>query len=643
MKKIVTLVVVCIGSLQLFSQALFTYGPHPVSKDEFLRAYNKNKTPVTDKEKSFREYLDLYYKFKVKVKTAQEQRLDTSQQMKYDLQNFRSQVEDGYMNDEKELNALVEEAILRSQKDIHLVHFSVPVNSKMSAADTLKAYAAMEEVSAELKKGKTGYAEIAGTISKKSLEIKESDLGYVTALSVPYEIENLVYSLKPGDVSKIYRTKSAVHLFKNLDERKSAGKWKIAQILLSVPPEATAEELKEIEKRADSIYELLIAGADFSRLAKEFSEDKLTYINGGEMPEFGTGKFDLPFENKVFELKKDGDISRPIFTGYGYHIVKRLQQRDIPADKSDEAFVSALKQQISQDSRIDHAKADFLKSVKIKTGYKKNTALKDAALFRYADSVTVTNEVRTYPVSNKTIFSFTKQNVKGFDWLNFVKDYKLNADVYKGENNEDLLDKYIATASLEYYRKHLEEFNSDFKYQMQEFREGNMLFEIMEKNVWTRAAADSTGLQQYYAAHKDNYKWGASANILLFNCSDVKVAEDAAVALRNGKNWKQIAEESDGKLQSDSGRYELTQLQLPAGTVATEGLISTPFVNSGDNTTSFVQVLRMFPENQPRSFEDAKGLVINDYQGYLEEKWVEELKKKYPLKVDEAVFQSLLR
>ncbi|MEP7141885.1 MAG: peptidylprolyl isomerase [Ferruginibacter sp.] len=643
MKKIGILVFVCLMATQLFSQTLFTYGPYSVSKDEFVRAYNKNKAPVTDKAQSLKEYLVLYSKFKLKVRAAQELQLDTLQQMKYDLQNFRSQVAEGYMNDEKGLNALIAEAIERGRKDIHVLHFFVDINSKMSAADTLKAYKAMNELADKLKEGKTGYSEITDEISKKYTAVKGQDLGYITALSVPYDIENLVYNLKPGGLSKLYRTRSALHLFKNTGERKSAGKWKIAQILLSIPPDVSQDEIKAIEAKADSIYKLLIAGADFSQLAKQFSEDKLTYMNGGEMPEFGTGKFELPFESRVFELKKDGEISKPIFTSYGYHIVKRLQQRDNTADKSDEAFVFALKQQISQDSRIDAVKADFLKWVKVKTGYKRNASIKDADLFRYADSVTVANQVGNYPINNKTILTFAQQNVKGSDWLNFVKDYKLNTDVYKGENNNDLLEKYIATTSFEYYRRHLEEYNTDFKYQMNEFKEGNMLFEIMERKVWNKAANDSIGLEKYYNGHKGNYKWTASADILLFNCTDTKVAADAATAVRNGKGWKQVAEESDGKLQSDSGRYELAQIQLPAGTTISEGLISPPYVNSGDNTTSFVKVLRMFPANQQRSFDEAKGLVINDYQSFLEEKWIEELKKKYPVKVNDAVFQSLLK
>lgn len=643
MKKIAVLLVVCLGATQVFSQTLFTYGPYSVGKEEFLRAYNKNKTPVTDKEQALKEYLELYSKFKLKVKTAQLQQMDTLQQLQYDMQSFRSQVEEGYMNDEKGMNRLIDEAFVRSQKDIHLLHFSVAINAKMSAADTVNAYNAMNELSSELRAGKTDYNKIVDGISGKYTEVKGKDLGFITAFSLPYEMENLVYNLKPGEISRLYRTKSALHVFKNTEERKSAGKWKVAQILLSIPPNVGGAELKAIEAKADSIYKLLIAGADFAAMAKQYSEDKLTYMNAGELPEFGTGKFELPFETKVFELKTDGEISKPIFTGYGYHIIKRLQHRETASDKTDEGFLFELKQQISKDSRMNAVKADFLKTVKLKTGFKKNPAVKETELFRYADSVTINNQIGNYPINKKIIFTYTKLNVKGVDWLNFVKDYKLNPDVYKGESNKELLDKYIATASFEYYRRHLEEYDIEFKHQMQEFKEGNMLFEIMERNVWSKAANDSIGLRRYYNAHQTNYKWAASATVLLFNCSDSKVAEDAAAALSSGKDWKLIAEESDGKLQSDSGRYEITQLQLPAGTIVAEGLISKPFVNSGDNTSSFVKVLKMFPENQQRSFDEAKGLVINDYQNFLEEKWVAELKVKYPVKLNEAVFQTLLK
>jgi len=643
MKHFFVLLISSFAVMQSFSQTLFTYGTNAVSKEEFLRAYNKNKTAVADKEKAYREYLDLYSKFKLKVKAASELRLDTLQQLKYDVQNFRSQVEEGYLNDEAEVSRLVNEVFERSQKDIHLLHFYVPISNKINPDDTVKAHKAIEEAREHLLKGKTDYDEMVDEISQELIPIKGKDLGYVTALTIPYEMESLVYTLKPGGVSRIFRTKSALHVFKNADERVSAGKWKVAQILLAVPPDVSGQRMKELEKLADSIYSLLQAGGNFAELAKKYSDDRITYLSGGEMAEFGTGKFEMPFEKAVFALEKDGDISKPIFTGYGFHIVKRLQQKPTPTDKNDEAYLASLKQQVMQDDRINIAKANFLKNVMARTGFKRNPAVKDELLFRYADSVTTSKEVGKYPINKTVLFSFAKSKVVGSDWLNFVKDYKLNADVYKGEDNKALLEKYINTVAIEYYRKHLEEFNDDFKYQMQEFKEGNMLFEVMERNVWSKAAGDSDGLKKYYEANKGKYQWAESATVLLFNCNSAAAAQEATAALQSGKNWKQIAEESEGRIQADSGRYEIAQLQLPAGITPTAGLILAPQVNSTDNTASFVKVLQLFPANQQRSFEEARGLVINEYQNHLEEKWVAELKKKYPVKIVEAVFQSLLK
>ena len=218
MKKIYLWLVLTLGTASLFSQTLFTYGDKPVGKEEFLRAYNKNKIPVTDKEKSLREYLDLYLKFKLKVKAAQELHLDTLQQLKYDMQSFSSQVEESYMNDEKRINTLLEEVIERSQKDIHLVHFFAPLAANTSATDSAKAIKAMDEIVEILKTDVTNYDAIAAKISEKYIPVTAKDIGYITALSLPYAIENLVYNLTPGGSSTVYRTKAGLHIFKKIEQ-----------------------------------------------------------------------------------------------------------------------------------------------------------------------------------------------------------------------------------------------------------------------------------------------------------------------------------------------------------------------------------------------------------------------------------------
>lgn len=624
------------------AQTLFTYGTNTVSKDEFLKAYNKNKTPDAGSEKSLREYLDLYIKFKLKVKEAAALQIDTLPQIQYDAQNFKNQLEENYLNDDKTMSVLVDDAFKKSQKDIHVLHFYVPLNPKSSADEVAKAEKAIDEAREELLKGETNYDEMVEESKQKGGLLKGADLGFITVFSLPYPIENLVYELKPGGVTKAYRNKSGLHIFKNAEERVSAGRWKVAQVLLAVPPDVNGPELKIIERRADSLYNALQSGADFTALVKAYSDDRMTVQTGGEMPEFGTGKFEPPFEKAVFALKKDGDVSRPIFTNFGFHIVKRLAQTPAPTEKTDEVL-TLLKQQVLADPRVEIAKANFTRDITAKTGFKRNPSVKDAELFQYADSVSATGAVKNFPLSKKIIFSFSKSNVKGSDWLNFVRDYKLNKDVYKGEDNQALLSKYTATVITEYYRKHLEEFNEDFKYQVKEFKEGNMLFEIMERKIWSKAAADTVGLKKYYAANKTKYFWDQSVDAILFNCNNMKTAEDAVVALRSGKDWEKITDASEGTIQADSGRYEIAQLQIPVGAAFSEGTVTSPLLNAGDNTAGFVKVFKRYPAGQQRSFDESRGLVINDYQTYLEEQWVALLKKKYPVKVNEKVFRSLVK
>jgi peptidyl-prolyl cis-trans isomerase SurA len=196
---------------------------------------------------------------------------------------------------------------------------------------------------------------------------------------------------------------------------------------------------------------------------------------------------------------------------------------------------------------------------------------------------------------------------------------------------------------MEYYRSHLEEYNSEFRYQIEEFKEGNLLFEIMERMVWSKAANDTVSLKKYYADNKAKYLWGPSADVLIFNCSNKKSAEATIALVNKGTDWRKIAEESNSLVQSDSGRYELTQLSLPASITPKEGMITPITENITDATAGFMKIVRIHNANEQRSYDEAKGLVTNDYQNILEEKWIAELKKKYSVKVDDKVFQSLLK
>lgn len=645
MKKLFLLFVFACCTAAVFSQSLFTYGNSSVDKQEFIRAYNKNKTPVTDKEKALREYLDLYIKFKLKVNAALALRLDTLPQLKYDAQSFRSQIEDSYLNNEKALNDLLAEAFNRSQKDLHVLHFFVPVGTTTGTEDSLKAYKSISGLYTSLADGKTDYDKLtaAGPDS-----IKQADIGFITAFTLPYDYENLIYNLRLGQASKPFRAKNGWHVFKVIEERKAVGKWKIAQILLAIPPNDQAFDKKLLEQRADTVYQLLQKGGDFAKLAMQFSDDKITYGNGGELPEFGSGKYEPSFEREVFKLTRDGEISKPFLTQYGYHIVKRLSQLAVSTDKNDNAFLFDLKQKVQQDARIYNAKELFVKEVSKQIVFKMTGTVPDAELFRYADSVIAnpsseTGSISIYPISNKVIYSFGKAKITGKDWLDFIRDYKGNAELYQGENYTALSKRFISMATMDHYKKNLEDYNADFRYQMEEFKDGNVLFEIMERNIWGKAANDTAGLLKHYFENKNKYLWAASANVILFNCSNKAIADSSRGAIKNGKDWKIMAEESNNTIQADSGRFELSQIPVTIDPGFAAGFITEVIINPADGTASFARVIKQYDAGLQRNFDEAKGLVINDYQNILEERWISDLKKKYPVKINEPVFQTLLK
>jgi peptidyl-prolyl cis-trans isomerase SurA len=294
-------------------------------------------------------------------------------------------------------------------------------------------------------------------------------------------------------------------------------------------------------------------------------------------------------------------------------------------------------------SRLESDFVPDMNNVFTKTGYKKNTAVVNEMLYLYADSAAYSSARKKWPVENDIIFTLGNTAVKGSEWLAFAREYKLNKNVYKGESNKELLEKFTNKTVLNYYRNHLEEYNSDFKFQLQEFKEGNLLFEVMGKKVWNKSANDVMALKQFYEANKDQFAWGESAEVILINAKSYAYADYAFENMKKGMDWKQIAEQSEGMIQSDSARYELAQLPIKQGSQLQEGAIMEIVKNNSDNGASFIKVIKVYPAKMHRTFDEARSIVINKYQEQLEINWMRELVAKYPVKINNNVFQSLLK
>lgn len=643
LRKIIT-ASVCVSCLATaHSQTLFTYGARSVSKDEFLKAYNKNNTETAPSEQSYRDYLDLYTRFKIKVQAALDAKLDTLPSQKAELAAFRGQVVESYMNDEASINVLIDEVMERSKKDIHIAHIFIAAGPSATAEQTTQARQKIKAAYARLQAG-DDFAKTALAFSDDpSVQINKGDLGFITVLVLPYEMENLVYNTPAGKFTAPLRGKNGFHIFKNLGERKAFGKMRAAQILLAFTPDATDFQKQATAKKADSLYDAIQKGSDFKQLAAAFSNDNLTFQTGGEMMTFGVGRYTPAFENAAFALVKDGDVSRPVLTEFGYHIIKRLQLIPIPDDKTNKQWQEEIKQQILQSDRMEVSKKVLYKKILQTTAVKK-LPVNGKSLSLLADNI-IQNKQAPLPAgltANTPLFTIGKRTFRVKEWQAYLESIRGMEDFRAGKTNAQLLDQFIEVSAFDYYRENLETYNKDFAYQLNEFKEGNLLFEIMQRNIWDKAAVDSIGLKKHYEANKNKYWWEASADAIILTAATETAAEEAKKKLQaDYHSWKKLLETGDGTIQADSGRFELGQIPVLERTNFQPGLITASVKNETDNSLTFAYIIKMYRDREPRDFADARGFVINDYQAALEDQWIAELKKKYPLKINEAVVKSL--
>jgi peptidyl-prolyl cis-trans isomerase SurA len=625
------------------AQSLLQYGDGTISKEEFLKAYQKNNNSGKPTEKSYRDYLELYTRYKLKVKVAYEMKLDTLSSQITERQNFRNQSVDRYMNDEASLNKLIREAFVRSQHDIHLAHIYIAIPKTALPADTLAAYKKAMQAYAALKNGKDFNATAVEYSEDPFAKKNYGDLGWITVFTFPHDLENLAYRTPTGHFSVLYRGKTGYHIFNNLGERKALGKMRAAQILLVFPFNPTDTAKAEVKQRADSLYNALIKGSDFSELARKFSGDNLSYQTGGEIAEFGVGKFDPSFEQAAFSLNKDGMISHPVASSYGYHIIKRLGRKEVSPELSKETF-ETLRQQVINDPRMEESRKVLLQRILGQT-HLKRYPVNENNLMDYTKASLEHKSLPKYPGLDDTtlLFSFAREKYTVKDWLNYRKAVK-NIPGSDRKSSRDLMNQYLQTIALDYYRKHAEDYNKDFAYQLNELKEGNLLFEIMQRTIWDKASVDSVGLKDFYEKHKDKYWWEASADAVIFTCSNDRAATDITHALKNNiLEWKMRVDSSNGSIQADSGRFELSQLPMTDKNHLQAGQFTALVKNQTDNSVTVAYICKIYNDRSPRNFKDARGFIINDYQIFLENKWIAELKKKYPVKLNETVFRSLPR
>ncbi|HLA55924.1 MAG TPA: peptidylprolyl isomerase [Flavobacterium sp.] len=626
-------------------EVLFTIDDKPYYTDEFARVYKKNLDLVKDEsQKDLNQYLELFVGYKLKISKAYKLGLQNGPQYQNELKSYRTQLSKNYITDSKVTQELVEEAYNRSQKEISASHILITVDENAAPADTLKAYRQIMDIRQKAINGEDFGALAVQYSQDPSAKENKGDLGYFTAFRMVYAFENAAYKTEKGKISMPIRTRFGYHLIKVNDIRDNRGEVTVAHIMILNPANKDDKAAQDKAKSTiDDIYKKLQQGESFESLAKQFSEDKSSSSKGGVLNRFGSGQLSSEeFENVAFSLQKENEISAPFQSQFGWHIVKLIAKHPI---KPLSEMKAELENKVGKDDRSRLIVASLNEKLRKKYNVKRNEKLYSAIQKQITDKFYEGSWVmpeNTKPYDGK-LFDIEGQTIKGTDFLSYMATQEKAGLTLKPINK--LVDQqygvFVDQQLNNHYNDNLEKEFPEFSAVMDEYRDGLLLFDLMEKEIWDKSKTDTLGLKNYYQAHINNYTWKNRYDVIVASSTKQDVIKKAQKMLQQDKTPEAIKEAMNLKgvvnVMANGGIYEEGSDSLPKGTKLEVGVSDI----TKDGEYYFVTKVNKVIPAGPKTLEEAKGKVINDYQQYLEENWVQDLKKEFTVKVNQPVFEKV--
>ena len=628
---------------------LFSVQGKPIHVSEFKYIYTKNNGDKADYSRaSLEEYLNLYIKFKLKVQKALDMGLDTVKTLQEELETYRKQLSNSFLSDHEVVDQLVIEAYERMKTDRRVAHILVSVTPPGSPKDTLAAYNEAIKLSQQIKSG-DNFEQLARQYSDdRNTSAQGGEIGYLQAMlpSGYYSMETAIYTLQKGQVSEPVRSPLGYHIIKLLDVRPARGEMEAAHLLIR---KSTDQNKNAQAKRlADSLFQVLQKGVNFEGLAAQYSEDRQTAPRGGNIGVISINQYDIEFENAMFALTADGQITKPVETSIGWHIIKRLRKMDI---QPFEQMKNVIKARIEQDSRVEQAKGLVIDRILAEanfTEHQENYQYYQSLL----DSSFLTYRWRTPgSLRDRPLFSFGTDNTFSTSQFSayLFKNTRERVRLAASQTVEGLLKtmyhNFVRESALQYEEKNLKNKYPEFRNLMREYEEGIMLFEATKLEVWDKATFDTTGLAMYYDKNKTKFMWGPRADLytVVIQDKDPKVTKKIISTLAK-KSVEDVA-----KTYNQAGEVvTYTSVKYEQGVKELEGLAwkkrvtSVPDKNAEQKTVT-LKLLDNLSGPTPKTLDEARGYVIADYQDHLEKQWVNSLQQKYKVEVDKGVFESLIR
>jgi peptidyl-prolyl cis-trans isomerase SurA len=641
MKKVVLSFVLGVFVITLSAQDVLTISGKKISLGEFENVFYKNNSNTEITKDYLDEYMDLFINFKLKVREAKELGLDTNPSFISELEGYRKQLAKPYLKNNEFDDPMLIEAYERMQQDVNASHILIAVEEEATNKENKDAYNKALEIRKSIIEGQISFSEAAKINSDdKSAVSNGGELGYFTAFMMVYDFETAAYQTKIGDVSMPIKTKYGYHLIKVNHRRDAVGSVKVAHIMFKTGSHADRKILDEANNKINDVIELLKNGEEFADLAERFSEDRSTAVKGGVLPEFGVGKMVADFEKVAFSLNKDGDISDPFLTDYGWHIVKLIEKKPIPPFSDIE---SDLKRMIQKDTRNELSQQAFYN--KLHKTYKVINRASEYASFRKKTALKVEKGAFVIlSVNNSTLLTIDGFAISVNDFAKYIVANQSQVD----RDIDQMYIDFVNARLLAYEESKLEDKYPEYRALLQEYREGILLFDLMNKKVWTKAVEDTVTQQAFFSDNRASYVWPDRVDATIYTCIDLETAKKVKRNIHK-RNRGQITDAQilelinsnaslslkiDRKKFSNGENEYIDNINLKLG-------ISKDIVLE-DGSYVLINIHELLAE-EFKQLNETRGKVIADFQKVLEHEWLLNLKSKYSVKINKDALYSLVK
>lgn len=628
-------------SAQTDERVLIRINDNGITAEEFVRLFTKNLTP--DEKPDFDQYFDQFLIFRLKVAEATEQGIDTTTSFIKEFEGYRNQLARTYLTDNEAREELLKKAYGRLQYEINAWHILVGCRPETPPADTLIAWRKAMEIRARILEGEAFELVARGTSDDPSVLTTGGDLGWFTSQQMIKPFEDAAYSMKPGNLSMPVRTPYGYHIIKLVDRRPSSGRIKVAHIMKALPPGAPEDAWTKAEQEINIIHKAVVGGGSFSELAMKESDHRESAVNGGELEWFGSGEIVQEFSKASFALLRNGDISSPVRTPFGWHIIKRIDRKPLGSFEENRALLEA---RFSESHMTTIARTSLVEKLKSEYNFVINQSVIDWFI---TNTDTLISHGKTQFSKNQippgNLFEFDGGSMKASSFASLLES---NIGAFNGMNTNSvisqLVDNKVNDALIAYEDSKLEIKYPDFRYLVKEFHDGMLLFEINSREVWNKPYNDTIGLENFYKENRDQYMGLPSADITVYSLkSPAKIKPLARLVSRHGTKTggnakileKYIAGNDTALVISGERLYQGAKPELDRY-IRKRGSHNLTW----NGMESVLAVNKVYP-GELLPLDEVRQEVIADYQNYLETKWVGQLKKKYSVWVNDKLLGEI--